>query len=126
MGCLLGSVLANIFMCSFESKWLRDCPNYFKPVFYRSYINDIFVLFSYPNHADKFREHLSSKYPNINSSIEKEKDGCLPFSDANIFRENEKFATNVYRKNAFSGVYTNFKIFIHIKLVSLNHHYFDV
>ena len=24
--------LANIFMCSFESKWLCDCPNDFKPV----------------------------------------------------------------------------------------------
>ena len=128
MGCLLGSVLANIFMCSFQSKWLRDCPNYFKPVFYRSYINDIFVLFSYPNHADKFREHLSSKYPNINFSIEKEKDGCLPFSDANIFRENEKFATNIYRKMpsvAFIPT-SKFSYLKHIKLVSLNHHYFGV
>ena len=45
-------------------------------------------------------------------SIEKEKDGCLPFLDVNIFRENEKFATNVCRKNTFSGVYTSFKSFI--------------
>ena len=28
----LGPASANIFMCSFESKWLRDCPNDFKPV----------------------------------------------------------------------------------------------
>ena len=41
---------------------------------------------------------MSSKYSNINFSIEKEKDSCLPFLDVNIFRENEKFATNVYRK----------------------------
>ena len=34
------------------------------------------------------------------------------FLDVNIFRENEKFATNVYRKKTFSGVYTNFKSFI--------------
>ena len=52
----LGPASANIFMCSFESKWLRDCPNDFKPVFYRCYINDIFVLFSSPDHADDFRE----------------------------------------------------------------------
>ena len=25
----LGPALANIFMCSFESKWLCDCPNNF-------------------------------------------------------------------------------------------------
>ena len=34
-GSPLGSTLANIFMRSFESQLLRDCPNYFKPVFYR-------------------------------------------------------------------------------------------
>ena len=71
MGYPLGSALANTFMCSFESKWLSDCPNYFKPVFYRRYINDIFVLFSSPDHADKFREYLSSKHSIIKVSIEK-------------------------------------------------------
>ena len=99
-------------MCSFESKWLRDCPNDFKPVFYRRYVDDIFALFSSPDHADKFKECLSSKHPNINFSIEKEKDSCLPFLDVNIFRENETFATNVYKKKTFSEVYTNFKSFI--------------
>ena len=122
MGSPLGPALANIFMCSFESKGLRDCPNDFKPVFYRRYINDIFVLFSSPDHADilfsspdhadKFREYLSSKHPNIKFSIEKEEDGCLPFLDVNIFCGNDKFATKVYRKKTFSGVYTNFKSFI--------------
>ena len=43
MGSPLGPALANIFMCSLESKWLRDCPNDLKPVFYRRYIDDIFV-----------------------------------------------------------------------------------
>ena len=63
-------------------------------MFYRRYINDIFVLFSSPDHADKFSEYLSSKHPNIKFSIEKEEDGCLPFLDVNTFRENDKFATN--------------------------------
>ena len=58
MGSPLGPALANIFMCSFESKWLRDCPNDFKPVFYRRYIDDIFALFSSPDHAGKFREYM--------------------------------------------------------------------
>ena len=112
MGSPLGPALANIFMCSFENKWFGDCPNDFKLVFYRRYIDYIFVLFSSPDHADKFREYLSSKHPNIKFSIEKEEDGCLPFLDVNIFRENDKFATNVYRKKTFSGVYTNFKSFV--------------
>ena len=109
MGSPSGPALANIFMCSFESKWLCDCPNDFKPAFYRRYINEIFALFSSSNYADRFREYLSSKHPNIKFSVEKEEDDCFPFLDINIFHENDK----VYRKkNTFSGVYTNFKSFI--------------
>ena len=99
-------------MCSFESKLPRDFPNDFKTVFNRHYVDDIFALFPSPDHADKFKEYLSSKHPNIKFSIEKEEDGSLPFLDVNIFRESDKFATNVYRKKTFSGVYTNFKSFI--------------
>ena len=61
----LGPALANIFMCSFESIWLRDCPNDFKPVFYRRYVDDIFALFSSPDHADETK----GSYLNIPTSI---------------------------------------------------------
>ena len=63
MGAPLGPALANIFMCSFESISLQDYPNDFKSVFYRRYVDDIFALFSSLDHADKFKEHLSSKHP---------------------------------------------------------------
>ena len=63
MGFLLGPALANIFMRSFEKKWLKDCPHNLKPVFYRRYVDDIFVLFSSLDQAEKF---LKSIYlPNI-------------------------------------------------------------
>ena len=81
-------------------------------MFYRRYIDYIFVLFYSPDHADKFRECLSSKHPSIKFSLEKEEVGRLPFLDINIFRENDKFATNVYRKKTFGGVYTSLKCFI--------------
>ena len=112
----LGPALTNIFMGSFESKWLCDCPNDFKPVFYRCYIENKLVLFSSPDHADKFRKYLLSKHCNIKFSIEKEEDGGLPFLDINIFHE--KFATNVYSKKT-SGVIPTSKVLYlrHIKLV---------
>ena len=44
MGPRLGPTLANIFKCSFESEWLQDFPNDFKPVFYRYYIVGIFFV----------------------------------------------------------------------------------
>ena len=36
----------------------------------------------------------------------------MPFLDVNVFRENGKFVTNVYRKETFTGVCTNFSSFI--------------
>ena len=97
-------------MCKNENKWLKDCPHSLKPVFYRWYVDDIFVLFSSLNQAEKFKKYLSSKHPNINFSLEKENDGRLSFLDINIFHEKGKFVTNV--KKTFSGVYTNFNSFI--------------
>ena len=45
VGSPLGPTLANVFLCHHEKKWLNDCPNNFKPVFYKRYVDDIFVLF---------------------------------------------------------------------------------
>ena len=112
MGSPLGPALANIFMCNFENKWLKDCPHSLKPVIYRRYVDDIFVLFSSLDQVEKFKSYLSSKHPNINFSLEKENEGRISFLDVNIFREKGKFVTNVYRKKTFSGVYTNFDSFI--------------
>ena len=90
----LGPALANIFMCNFENKWLKDCPHSLKPAFHRRYVDDIFVLFSSLDQSEKFKKYL------------------LSFLDVNNFREKGKFFTNVYRKKTFSGVYTNFDSFI--------------
>ena len=65
IGSPLGPALANIFMCRFESKWLRDCSNDFKPVFYRRYVDDMFALslpFCYDN---KQFEAKSFIFPNL-------------------------------------------------------------
>ena len=77
--------LADIFICNFEKKCLKDCPHSLKPVFYRRHVDDIFVLFFSLTQAEKFKNHFSSKHPNINFSLEKENDGCLSFLDINIF-----------------------------------------
>ena len=36
----------------------------------------------------------------------------MPFLGVNMFCKNGKFVTNVYRKETFTGVYTNFSSFI--------------
>ena len=45
-------------------------------------------------------------------SIETEINRSLSLLDVKIFRENDKFVTSVFRKETFSGVYTNFISFI--------------
>ena len=57
MGPPLGPALANIFMCSFENKWLKDYPHSVKPVFYRRYVDDIFVLLSSLDQVEKFKKY---------------------------------------------------------------------
>ena len=54
MGSTLGPTLANVFLCHHVKKWLSDCPNNFKPVFYKRYVNGIFVLFKKSEHVQLF------------------------------------------------------------------------
>ena len=44
MGLPLGPTFANIFMYFHES-WLADCSFDFRPILYKRYIDDAFMLF---------------------------------------------------------------------------------
>ena len=81
MRSLLGPTLANIFLCYHESNWLKDCPTNFKPIYYKRYVDDIFVLFNKPEHVHFFLEYVNKKHKNINFSIETELNGSLSFLD---------------------------------------------
>ena len=54
---------------------------------------------------------MNSKHRNIKFTVEREENDSLSFLDINIFRNNWKFQTLVYRKPTFSGVLTNFESF---------------
>ena len=57
MGGCLSPVLANIFMCLKEKEWLQNCPDEFKPVFYRRYVDDTFLLFIHNDQIQKFNQY---------------------------------------------------------------------
>ena len=117
MGSPLGPTLANSFLCYHEKKWLEQCPNEFRPVFYQRYVDDIFVLFKSRDHIDKFHSYLNSRHEKMKFSVEVEKENKLSFLDISITRDigANSFKTSLYRKPTFSGVYTNFKSFIDYK-----------
>ena len=108
----LGPSLANAFLAHYEQVWLDDCPDEFKPVYYKRYVDDIFVLFRSPHHLEKFNEYLNTKHANIKFTSEKEVNRSLPFLDVLTSRNKEGFTTTVYRKPTFSGVYSSFNSFI--------------
>ena len=58
MGLPLGPTMTNVFLSFYEMKWLEQCPNEFKPVFYRRYVHDIFVLFESVNIPQNFMRIL--------------------------------------------------------------------
>ena len=111
MGSPLGPLLANVFMCFSEKKWLSNCPGEFKPIYYRRYVDDSFVIFKAREHAQQFLHYLNAQHNNIKFTCETERNGVLPFLDVNI-RRAECFHTSVYRKPTFTGLYTNFSSFI--------------
>ena len=59
VGSPLGPTLANFFMFHFENIWLENCPSYFKPVVYRRFTDDTFLLFWSKDHVEKFRNYLN-------------------------------------------------------------------
>ena len=112
MGSPLGPTFANIFLCHHETTWLKNCPKAFKPVYYKRYVDDIFVLFEKPEQVSRFVNYMNKRHKNIKFSFETEKDNSFSFLDVKICREKDKFTTDVFRKDTFSGIYTNFSSFV--------------
>ena len=108
----LGPSLANAFLAHYEQVWLNDPPGESQRVYYKRYVNDIFVLFRSPTHFEILNEYLNTKHANIKFTSEKEVNRSLPFLDVLISRKKEGFTTTVYHKPTFSGVYSSFNSFI--------------
>lgn len=107
MGLPLGPSFANIFMCYHEIAWLRDCPNHFKPQFYRRYVDDTFLLFRDKTHVASFLNYLNAKHCNIKFTMEYESNLSISFLDCQVKRLNNKFSCSVYRKESFTGLGTS-------------------
>ena len=114
MGSPLGPTLANAFLCHYEKLWLQNCPVDFKPIIYKKYVDDIFVLFLSKDHLLQFKNYMNSKHINISFTTEVECNDSISFLDVKITRISDKFTTLVYSKPTFSGVFTNFGSFLPI------------
>ena len=71
MGSPLGPTLANVFLCYHEKIWLQNCPSEFKPVIYRRYVHDKFLLFRSKHRIEKFRNYLNRQHKKIKKNLKK-------------------------------------------------------
>ena len=115
MGSPLGPTLANVFMCHHEQIWIANCPSEFKPILYRRYVDDTFLLFRSPDHVPLFLEYLNTKHPAIKFTSDLEKDKTIPFLDILIKHNHDTFSTSVYRKPTFTGLFTPFSSFVPLR-----------
>ena len=112
MGSPLVITLANAFLCHYEKEWLDNCPIHFKPVIYKRYVDDIFVLFSSKEHLQLFVDYMNKQHKCLKFTSEAENDNSFSFLDIKITRHNQQFKTSVYRKPTFSGVFTHYESYV--------------
>ena len=112
MGSPLGPIVANIFMCHFESQAL-DSYSGVKPHVYNRYVDDCFLLFNDKIKCNSFFEHFNQQHSSISFTMETESDHTLPFLDIKITRNQDgSFFTTTYRKPTFSGLYLKWISFL--------------
>lgn len=112
MGNPLGPTLANTFLCHHEKYWLQNCPDDFKPIMYKRYIDDTFVLFKEKEHVTLFLEYLNSQHSNIKFTFETEQNKKLNFLDVLVSKYQTGFTTSLYRKDTFTNLGMKFNSFI--------------
>ena len=73
MGSPLGATLASTVLVHFEKNWLQNCLSVFKPHYYWRYVDDIFILFTSPEHLEVFRNFVNDRSANMSFTIERKK-----------------------------------------------------
>ena len=119
MGSPVGPSYANAFLCHFEKIWLDNCPTQFKPLYYRRYIDDTFLIFKDTSHINMFVDYMNLQHANIKFTSEIENESKLAFLDTLVTNVNGRFSTSIYRKPTFTGLGLNFRSFTP-KLFKLN------
>ena len=104
MGSPLGPVLADIFMSWLEEDFMNKYSGE-KPVYYRRYVDDTFLVFNTSTDALSFFAFVNAQHPNIAFTMECEESNSLPFLDVKVTRTCTGIETSLYRKTSFSGLY---------------------
>merc|ERR1712002_50959 len=81
MGSPIGPSFANAFLSFHEKRWLEECPLEFKPLLYRRYVDDTFLVFRQREHISLFLQYLNTRHENIEFTSEVEENERISFLD---------------------------------------------
>ena len=110
MGSPLGPVLANIFKCDFEKKWVMKNIN--RPTIWFRYVDDASTLFKNKNDALSFLHYLNGRHKYMKFTTEFEQNDEILFLDILLKRNlDNSFSTSIYRKKTFTDLYTKWDSF---------------
>ena len=100
-------------MNALETKYLDECNNSYKPLFYKRYVDDILAAFQHEYQAQQFLQYINQIHPSLKFTIDTEHNNSLNFLDISIIRSSSSsfFSTNVYRKSCFTCLGLNFHSF---------------
>ena len=88
------SLLINIFMVFYKSKWLNEY-DLNKPKFYLRYVDDILAAFDKEQDSLNFLNFLNKRHPNIKFTIEKQINHSIAFLDVFISGINNQNLTQI-------------------------------
>ena len=112
IGKSISGPIADIYMNWFEEEYVFNANNEFRNSIklWKRSRDDVYILWSGGSETlDCFFWQLNYKDPRIEFTIEREKDGILPFLDISIKRCPDKLYTKVYRKDTHTQRYIHWR-----------------
>jgi len=108
IGKSISGPIAGIYLHWFENTYILNETCEFKPHFWKRMRDDILIIWRQGDtEFDKFYWYLMGIEPRIKFTVEREKDGVLPFMD--IRRERDNLITKVYRKDTHTNRYLHWR-----------------
>ena len=109
MGSPLSPAIANIFMAKLEKTVLEQTDYDERPSAWFRFVDDVFSVIK-ESAVTSFLQRLNNQHPQIQFTIEKEKEHKLPFLEVTVHRlADGRLATDTYRKPTHTGRFLNYE-----------------
>jgi hypothetical protein len=109
MGCCASPFVADFFMDHFENSIKNEI---WFPSFWVRYVDDVLSIVK-KDKLDESLKKLNSIHPDIQFTMEVEKENSLPFLDLILSRENGNIDMSIYRKPTDNQMFINASSFHH-------------